>query len=142
LKGEVLTAAMDVSGGMVAKFGGDGTTLINSAIVDVSGNVGIGRTTPGSRLTVGDGTQNDAVPVLINSFNTNPTTELRMSRGVGAFRGPILAFGATTNDTGPVISQVATIFGFKENATQGNTAGNLRFSVNDVARLWSHQSQS
>jgi hypothetical protein len=54
--GEVLTTAMDGSGGTVAKFGGDGTTLINSAIVDVSGNVGIGTTTPGSRLTVGDGT--------------------------------------------------------------------------------------
>jgi hypothetical protein len=102
--------------------------------VDASGHVGIGNTAPGSRLTVGDGSQDDAFPVVIDSFNSNPITELRMSRWVGAFRGPILAFGARTTD-GVATSHVARIGGFKENGTQGDTTGNLRFYVNNGTDL-------
>jgi hypothetical protein len=89
--------------------------------LDSSGNLGIGTTSPSSRLdvrsaigTTVDGSQN---------INAVDTTAYAIGNGGG------ISFGYIFDSSGNVISRAAVIKGIKENSTSGNYATALTFST-------------
>lgn len=74
-------------------------------------DVVIGTSTPlaGSFTTLAASTS-----ISLTNTGPNPIARLKSTAGLGAFRGPVLLFAATTNDTGPVQSDLVQLFGYKE----------------------------
>ncbi|MCX6762150.1 MAG: hypothetical protein NTY33_04930, partial [Candidatus Moranbacteria bacterium] len=97
-----------------------------SALTIRSGNVGIGTTNPGSRLTVAIA---NAKPTT-NYWHMNIQDETSMAQGVG---GGLLFTGYKTGTSAGGL--FAGIAGYKANATAGNESGELRLYYSNAGTL-------
>jgi hypothetical protein len=123
------TATPDVQ--ISAAGGGALMTLMNN------GNVGIGTTSPGTKLDVlASGTANTPADPLgvaasfmgtsaLNGQSTNSIVSISSNDALAANRGGLLTFGGIYSGTSQAIW--ASIAGFKENATSGAYGGYLAF---------------
>ena len=101
-----------------------GTAGTTKATLDSSGNLGIGTTSPGTRLDVQSSTTGTRNARFIDNSGVG-----------GGGRGSGIGLGGISNDTGPVISEYARLIGLKTNATQGNSQGYLSILTNDGSTL-------
>jgi|GEM_PF-1518290 len=122
--------------GNVGLGGSVGTNLAGATLVALnSGNVGIGTTAPrsgaqlellsGTAMTGGDGP--GLVSVVGPTGDANGTLSLTSNSTIAADAGGALAFKARY--TGTSVAQMAVIYGLKENATDGQYGGYLRFDT-------------
>ena len=68
--GDTLPTAADGTSGNIAKFDVDGTTLVNSVMKEVGGNIGVVTTLPVARLTVADTETNRSPMAIKHQRNT------------------------------------------------------------------------
>jgi hypothetical protein len=105
----LLQAGITAGGLNVMRFNTAGSERVR--ITD-TGRVGIGTSTPGTALHI------------TASTSGNPLLRLTDDSGVGGGgRGSSIDLQGISNDTGPVATTFARIFGLKTNNTQGNTQG-------------------
>ncbi|KKW06369.1 MAG: hypothetical protein UY42_C0037G0008 [Parcubacteria group bacterium GW2011_GWA2_49_16] len=101
----------------------DGTADI---VINSSGNVGIGTTTPSGKLTI------DKASAVVNSVETAGALVLRSTDAFGIDLGPQMRFSGE-NGSEQTPYAFATIAGRKENTTISNYAGYLQFATTDNA---------
>jgi hypothetical protein len=100
------------------------TVLAERARITSGGDVGIGTTSPATRLDVQSSTTGGRNARFIDNS------------GVGSGgRGTGISLGGISNDTGPVITEYVRLVGLKTNATQGNTQGYLTFETDGGSGL-------
>jgi hypothetical protein len=100
------------------------TNNTERARITSGGDVGIGTTSPATRLDVQSSTTGGRNARFIDNS------------GVGSGgRGTGISLGGISNDTGPVITEYVRLVGLKTNATQGNTQGYLTFETDGGSGL-------
>ena len=124
-----------------------GKTLTASNTLTLAGTDATTQTFPTTSATIArtdaaqtfTGTQtfstlNATTAINLTSTTPNPVTQLKTTSGLGAFRGPVVHFASTTNDTGPVQSDLVQLFGYKEGSGT-DTKGGFRIDVDNGAGL-------
>jgi len=100
------------------------STTTDLMVLTDGGNLGVGTSSPTTRLDV----QSSTFGLRNARFIDNS--------GVGSGgRGTGISLGGISNDTGPVITEYARLVGLKTNGTQGNTQGYLTFETDGGSGL-------
>ena len=140
--GNAPTSTIIFSNATPVSSGGTRQPLTEKMRITGNGNVGIGTTTPETKLVIGDNVlttsqAQNSEALIIKSASTTPGDRkgginLVSTNDISADIGVPLQFNSKVNDTN-IAYTTASITGRRENSTSGNAAGYLQFTTTNTA---------